>query len=404
MNETLDIPPMVSIVIPVYNGSNFLRQAIESALAQTYNNCEIIVVNDGSTDNTEQICLNYANHIRYFYKENGGVATALNLAIDHMRGEYFSWLSHDDLYYPDKVQCQMEALTACGNMTKIVIGDFHFLDQRTKEVRPFILKNEASLKEITTSVSPVVKSLIGGCALLIHRSHFKRVGVFSPKLKYTQDYDLWFRMFRHQELVYVNKPLYLSRLHDKQDTRDKMSACHEADIQLWRTYIKELTVDEINNLFGCRFLFLFELWQRTEDYGTPDKEFLDLLLAETRTQDIGNKFIKSLNQLAPIKSVRIAIWGTGYQGLRTYKMLRFCGIKIEYFIDSNQEKHNKTIIDYITCISSEEAMTEKNSIIIIIAVIKGRDEIISLLKEKQFPYFLDNRQLKQLVYTKAVSS
>ena len=90
--------PLVSIVIPVYNGSNFMREAIDSALAQTYPNIEILVVNDGSTDNTREIALSYGDKIRYFEKENGGVATALNLAIHEMKGEYFSWLSHDDWY------------------------------------------------------------------------------------------------------------------------------------------------------------------------------------------------------------------------------------------------------------------------------------------------------------------
>ena len=80
--------PLVSIVIPVYNGANYVSEAIESALKQTYKNIEIIVVNDGSTDNTEKIVKKYGDKIRYFYKENGGVASALNLGIKNMKGEY----------------------------------------------------------------------------------------------------------------------------------------------------------------------------------------------------------------------------------------------------------------------------------------------------------------------------
>ena len=98
--------PLVSIVIPVYNGANYLRQAIESALGQTWENCEILVVNDGSDDggDTEQAALEFKDRIRYFRKENGGVASALNYGIQRMQGEYFSWLSHDDWYYPDKIE------------------------------------------------------------------------------------------------------------------------------------------------------------------------------------------------------------------------------------------------------------------------------------------------------------
>ena len=87
--------PIVSIVIPVYNGANYMKFAIDSALNQTYEKVEVIVVNDGSNDNgeTDRIARSYGDKIRYFSKENGGVATALNLAIENMKGEWFSWLS-----------------------------------------------------------------------------------------------------------------------------------------------------------------------------------------------------------------------------------------------------------------------------------------------------------------------
>ena len=98
----------VSLIIPVYNGEDYVEEAINSALNQTYENLEIIVVNDGSKDKTEQICLKYKDKIRYYAKENGGVATALNLALEKMTGEYFSWLSHDDLYYPNKIEEEMK--------------------------------------------------------------------------------------------------------------------------------------------------------------------------------------------------------------------------------------------------------------------------------------------------------
>ena len=82
--------PKVSIVIPVFNGSNYLKEAIDSALAQTYKNIEIIVVNDGSDDKgeTEKIAKSYGSKIKYFKKENGGVATALNFGIKKMTGKY----------------------------------------------------------------------------------------------------------------------------------------------------------------------------------------------------------------------------------------------------------------------------------------------------------------------------
>ena len=106
--------PKISIIIPAYNASDYLSEAIDSALNQTYSNIEIIVVNDGSKDDgaTEKIALSYGQKIRYLSKENGGSSSALNWGISHMTGEWFSWLSHDDLYVPEKLQKQWEYMQA----------------------------------------------------------------------------------------------------------------------------------------------------------------------------------------------------------------------------------------------------------------------------------------------------
>lgn len=130
--------PLVSIVIPVYNGSNYVRYAIDSALAQDYHPLEVVVVNDGSTDGgeTESICLGYGDRIRYFDKENGGVATALNFAIEKANGEYVSWLSHDDAYFPNKVSKQMSRLEELKKVGKPVIlsCDIETIDENGKSL------------------------------------------------------------------------------------------------------------------------------------------------------------------------------------------------------------------------------------------------------------------------------
>ena len=121
--------PLVSIIVPVYNGANYMREAIDSALAQTYSNIEIIVVNDGSNDGgkTRDIALSYGNKIRYFEKENGGVSTALNLGIKNMGGAYFSWLSHDDVYLPEKVQVEIDAWRKAGDMSRVLYSNWFSL-------------------------------------------------------------------------------------------------------------------------------------------------------------------------------------------------------------------------------------------------------------------------------------
>ena len=126
--------PLVSIIIPVYNGTNYLREAIDSALGQTYSNCEIIVVNDGSNDNgeTEKMALAFGDKIRYFSKGNGGVSTALNLGINNMRGDYFSWLSHDDLYTTEKIEKNVAAIK--DSPMRIVYSDYDSIDAKGRNI------------------------------------------------------------------------------------------------------------------------------------------------------------------------------------------------------------------------------------------------------------------------------
>lgn len=130
------IMPKVSIVIPVYNGENFLREAIESALNQSYKNKEVIVVNDGSTDGeqTAAIANSFGSAIRYFHKENGGVASALNVALRSMQGDFFTWLSHDDLISPNRIETDVRLFQA-NKQIRITFCKLAVIDGQGKNKR-----------------------------------------------------------------------------------------------------------------------------------------------------------------------------------------------------------------------------------------------------------------------------
>lgn len=214
--------PLVSIIIPVYKGDPFLREAIDSCLNQTYSNIEIIVVNDGSPDNgkTEAIAKSYGDKIRYFHKDNGGVATALNFGIAQMKGEWFSWLSHDDLYEPDKIQKQIEAVSLLKDKTCVVRcstssinenGNAIFRPQR--HVKGYFSSAEMmklhSLKEVG----------LYGCTLLIHKNILSQCGSFDSSLRVLQDEDYWTRiMFYGFPFLSISDTLVKIRVHGKQAT------------------------------------------------------------------------------------------------------------------------------------------------------------------------------------------
>ncbi|HEX7957102.1 MAG TPA: glycosyltransferase family 2 protein, partial [Pyrinomonadaceae bacterium] len=102
--------PTVSVILPVYNGENFLRASVESVLGQTLKDYELIVVDDGSQDSTPSIAAEYGERLRYVRQENTGVAGAFNHGLRLARGRYISWLSHDDVFLPAKLERQVAAV------------------------------------------------------------------------------------------------------------------------------------------------------------------------------------------------------------------------------------------------------------------------------------------------------
>lgn len=250
--------PLVSIIIPVFNGANYLEGAIQCALNQTYQNIEILVINDGSTDDgaTEKIAQKFGNQIRYFHQANGGCGAALNCGIDNMKGEYFSWLSHDDLYAPEKVAEQIALLGKLVNKNSIIFSAFELIDENGNH-KGFVYPDEVLPGEkLALPLMPLLRGLIHGCSLLIPKKLFDEVGIFDITKRTTQDYALWFDLLRKAPLEYASKPLIKCRIHPDQDTQ-KINALHLRECnELWSGFLERLTLDEMKKLDGSHIGFL----------------------------------------------------------------------------------------------------------------------------------------------------
>lgn len=220
--------PLVTIIIPVYNGSDFLREAIESALAQTYKNIEILVINDGSNDNnaSEAIALSYGNQITYYSKPNGGVSSALNFALNKMNGEWFSWLSHDDLYFPNKIEKQIEFLNKLKiknpeiDLNKLVLHSATISinkDGKTIKTPNYKdIKIQESLEDIV--IGNVYNYRLSGCSFLIPVSAYKDLGGFREDIRTVSDVEFWYRLAFNGYNFYCLKDdiLVKNRSHGKQ--------------------------------------------------------------------------------------------------------------------------------------------------------------------------------------------
>ncbi len=181
--------------MPVYNGAEYLGRAIDSALGQSYPNLEVIVVDDGSDDGgkTAAVIDTYGNRIKALHKENGGVSSALNMGISVMKGEYFVWLSHDDVLLPNLVQTQVQTLldNKFDDGNTIVCCQIGLIDAAGKRLyRPYSpLVGMKSGKEI-------YRLLLSGanicyCTMLIPKSSMDKVAPFSTEYRYVQDKLYW---------------------------------------------------------------------------------------------------------------------------------------------------------------------------------------------------------------------
>ena len=245
--DTKKYAPLISIVIPAYNASNYLAEAIDSALAQTYPNVEVIVVNDGSRDDgaTERVALSYGDRIRYFSKENGGSSSALNMGIANMTGEWFSWLSHDDLYEPEKLEKQVEYINELGiaespSLSKnIFFSYWGFVDAAGNPIKTRNEANELARKLRSVPhngylIAEPTVYIFHGCTCLIHRDAFEDVGYLDESLRWLNDVDLWYRLFAADYKVhFIPEILVKGRVHDAQVSRTVGFSYHNPEQDMY---------------------------------------------------------------------------------------------------------------------------------------------------------------------------
>ncbi len=249
--------PKVSIVIPVYNGSNYLKEAIDSALAQTYKNIEVIVINDGSNDKgeTDKICKSYGNKIRYYKKENGGAASALNMGIEKMKGEYFSWLSHDDIYYPEKIEKQIKFLEKLEDKDVVFYASYELIDRESNQIGKVIHDHDLLRNKPEYSL---LRGRVNGITMLIPKKAFDKYGLFNEDLKVTQDYDMWRRIAKGYKFVHMNEILTKTRIHAMQDSNKHPNVIKEGDA-LWISMMEDLSREDKIRLEGTEYNFYREM-------------------------------------------------------------------------------------------------------------------------------------------------
>lgn len=261
--------PTVSVIIPVYNGSDYMAQAIDSALAQTYKNTEVIVVNDGSTDGgkTEEIALSYGDKIKYIKKENGGVSSALNVGIKNMSGEFFSWLSHDDVYYDTKIEDQIKIIEKLNDKKVLVYCQSELIDKDSNPIKTikkdFGFRENALYSWDEVLMNLLNRGVLNGCGLLIPREIFDICGLFDESLRYNQDVLMWYKIFMEKYSLYYDTAFGTKlRIHDKQLTQTGRELFHK-DSEKASLYL----IPEFAKISSREKNFLFAYAKDSAKYG-----------------------------------------------------------------------------------------------------------------------------------------
>ncbi|MBE1447422.1 glycosyltransferase [Paenibacillus sp. OAS669] len=228
---------MISIIVPVYNGEEFIHASIQSLLNQTERNFELIIVNDGSTDDTESVVNSFQDsRIRYLKKENGGTATAINVGLDHAKGDFIAWQAADDLSLPTRLEMSLK------QFTHPQIGVIHsdmLLIANNSPISYWQSRNfdESRLKRFFLKVG----SPFNGGTMVMRREAIRELRL-NNKYKIGEDTDFVFRLAPKWNSVHIPEPLYIYRRHGSNASNNKD---YKLNVQHMQDYIERHKLEEL---------------------------------------------------------------------------------------------------------------------------------------------------------------
>ena len=194
--------PLISVIIPAYNGGKYIKEALQSIFAQTYTNIEVIVVDDGSTDNTRSEVSQFED-VQYIYQENGGISSAMNTGHNVAKGEFFARVDQDDLWVKEKLDIQMN-----------VLREQPELDMVFGHIEQFVSEDADSTKHHIPENLKHMPGIHSGTMLIKRASHF-RVGLYNCEIALGEFIE-WYIRAKEAGLKEVILPevLMRRRIHD----------------------------------------------------------------------------------------------------------------------------------------------------------------------------------------------
>ena len=281
----------VSIVIPVYNSEQYIQKSIDSALQQTYSNTEVIVVDDGSTDNSSNILKEYSKKIKIITKTNGGTGTALNMGIRSMTGDWFKWLGHDDILKKNAVEVMIKEIEKLGreSMNYIFYTNYDIIDGNGNFVKEFIEPNYNQKNNFERNTILLDHYYGNANTSLVHKSMFDRFGLFNEKVGHREDYEFWLRccLLYNCRLYLISANTLQYRIHDKQITNQMF----EKNLK-YSNLVRERILEEVSSEQRKKYLIALKKYQKQKPLYTRIRRMTRDIMFEILPESLSNKVLR----------------------------------------------------------------------------------------------------------------
>lgn len=250
------VNPKISVIVPVFNGEKFISRCLDSILGQTYANLEIIVVDDGSTDNTKNIINANYSKVRYYFQENKGPAAARNLGIRKSTGAYIAFIDVDDIWLPDKLS-QQAAILLKEKEIALVHTNVQIM-HRDGVIRnscyPTYNQNKRMFEPLLLQTGSVVCSTV-----LLRKTCLENVGYFNEHLQTAEDVHLFLRLSYYYKFYFIDKPLIIKHHHDANLTNANNPRFGEGTLEALRLIEQEFPEYAMANSKLIRYAFFLRL-------------------------------------------------------------------------------------------------------------------------------------------------
>jgi glycosyltransferase involved in cell wall biosynthesis len=228
--------PRVSVIITAYNSASLISETLQSVYRQTYQNIEVIVADDGSTDNTKALIEEKFPETKYYWKPNGGQPSARNLGISHATGELIAFVDSDDVWEPEKISRQVDEFRKAPDLMWCYCDCLEFEGAPSNVTGRFSSMSQPHDGEILETL--FIHNFITSPTIMLRRSVIEEIGTWDEKVQRAEDWNMWLRIAAHFPIKYISEPLAFYRRHaDNKRSKISLDQYLESHLQVYNNVL-----------------------------------------------------------------------------------------------------------------------------------------------------------------------